>query len=149
MHACAGRVGDDHVRPAVLREKIVRAYIRYIAGKKAAMPQAVERGIFLRIFHRIFHGFYADNLFRAAAAEDADAAGAAVQVVEHLGAGEPGKAAGDAVKLLCLCRIGLEKRFRGNLEQELIQLLADEARPRIGMHREAVKGIVGFTIDGI
>src|SRR3712207_1060055 len=77
--------------------------------------------IFSGVLYRFRNGFHSDDLFCSLAAEDADASGAAIKIIEDLRTVELCKLPGDLVELLRLFCIGLKKRFRADLELERLQ----------------------------
>lgn len=91
-------------------------HILHVAGKKAAVVDAVGRSIDFRVGNGLGNIFNADYLFGPAGDELGDGSRAGVEVVDDFLSGQGGEFAGYAIQALRLQGIGLVEGLRPDLE---------------------------------
>ena len=63
MHAGSRRIGNNHIRTAVLCHKVVIENILHVSCEEERVLNSINSRIDLRVFNRFRHIFNADYLF--------------------------------------------------------------------------------------
>ena len=144
VHAGAGRIGNQYIGAAMLRKKIIVAYINNIATKKFAVANTIKNCIFTCIGYGSFYHFYPNHLLSAAAAKNTNGTRTAIQVVKGLCTNKFLKITANLIQLFTLPAICLKKRFGPDLKLEIFQSFDHVAFTFINLRLQVKKRIVSF-----
>ena len=82
MHASPRRVGDDHIRTAMLGDEVVGEDILHVTGIEKGVRDAVDLGVHLSILDGLWYIFDADDLACFPGYEIGDGACTGVKIVD-------------------------------------------------------------------
>ncbi|MPN43278.1 hypothetical protein SDC9_190837 [bioreactor metagenome] len=84
MHTGTGRIGNDHIRSAILVDKILRQHVFHITGKEQRILDAVNISIHLSIFNSLGNVFNTNNLFGLACNKIGNSTCTRIQIIYQL-----------------------------------------------------------------
>jgi hypothetical protein len=118
-----------------------------VAGEEGRVPDPVQLRILERAGDRLLRDVHAPDGQRASGHAEADRAGAAVEVVDGLFAGEPGVLDRQLVEPLRHPSVRLQERVRADPEPQAEELLLDRVvAPE--EHRRKVRHLRGRLVHG-
>ena len=146
MHAGTWRVGDDDVWTTMLSDEVIGQDILHIASIEEGVLDVVHLGIHLGILDSLWHVFDADHLLCLVSHEVGDGSGTGVEVINQLVAGEVGKLASHAIKVVSLLGVGLIETLRTYLELQILHQLKDVVVALEEDEVQIVDGIISLLV---
>ena len=139
----------EDMNQSALMYRLLQGDVLHVAGEELAVGDPVRGRIGLRILDGL-RNIFDTNDFRSLAGDElGDGAGAGVQVIDYLVAGQGGELARDTVQAVGLLRIRLVERFRADLETQAFHLLVDGLVALVQDRGLVADGIVQFLVDDV